>query len=279
MAQTVALPISQFFSSTPIEEVPRLAISIEALDKCGKTHYAIMTAPDPIAVVSNDPGTAAVVAKARDAKRKIEYMDLTYPAPEPGVKSREQINAAEWAAWVAAWEKFKNSQRAIIADKKIRTVVWDTASDIWHLAELAIFGKLQGNARQDLRTTLNADFTKVYWDLYKLRPDLNIILIHKQKKRYTKNSKGEADWDGGYELDGFSRINYAVDMTVKLGWDKVRKDFYSEVDGDKATRFGTDLVGRRWYSKPFSGEGNSSFVDLALEVFPNTIDTPEIWGL
>lgn len=266
-------------------EIPRLAIALDGQDKCGKTHWALHTAPDPICLITNDPGTLHVAHKAlRTAvdgarPRRIPYiLEVPYEF-EPSkllVRSAKDISTAQHQEWIRQWKQFKDANRAIAHQDPthlIRTVIWDQATDFWHLAELAHFGKLRGNARIDLRTELNADFSGVFWDLYKHRPDLNIILIHRSKKEYAPNSKGEDAPTGKLERDGYSRIGYAVDISLRAGWDGKAKKFYTGVDAGQASRFGPQFSGKRWYGD------DSHFANLALEVFPDTETTPDWWGL
>jgi hypothetical protein len=265
------------FSSASALRVPRLAVSLEATDKCGKTYWALMTAPDPVCVISNDIGTASIVALARKAGRRIYTMDLSVPPPPPNVKSHTAINQADWDEWKKAWDKHKSAVDAIIAEKSIRTLVDDTETEVWHLAELAYFGKLQGNQNLDVRTKLNADYQRVFWKLYNERPDLNIILIHKQGKEYKKEGAGkQADWTGGYEIKGYSGIGFLVDASLIMKWDTIRKDFCIRF-ADKAMRYGNpfELVGKSWYSR----DEDYGFGYIAMEVFPETQETPEYWGL
>lgn len=278
--------LSSFF--TPPDKanttVPRLAISLEALDKCGKSHWALMTAPDPIAIVVINDNTL-VYGKAIRAGRKVHLLELQYQEPNPAVKAAVEVDKEQHKLWIQEWLKLKNSMRAVIADKSIRTVIWDTATEVWHLAELAHFGKLRGNARIDIRTELNSDYSGVFWNLYKQREDLNIILIHRAKKQYEpitdvngkvmldKNGDPKTEWNGKYERDGFSRTGFNVDITLRAGWSGQRKSFYTHIDENQATRYGGHLSGKTWYGE------DSGFANLALEVFPETEATPEIWGL
>ena len=279
-------PLSSYFS-TPTQApktIPRLAVSIDALDKCGKSHWALYTPPDPIAlVVAND--NIHVYQKAVKDGRRIHLMQLEYPSPDPAIMAASQVDKGEHAAQIKEWLRFKSGMNAVKADRSIRTVVWDTATELWHLAELAHFGKLRGNARIDVRTELNADFTKVFWSLYKDRPDLNIILIHRAKKQYEpeldaaghklKDNKGndKTEWNGKYERAGFGNIGFAVDLSLQAGWDGTKKSFYTRIDPNQATRYGTSLTGQTWYGE------DSGFVNLALQIFPETESTPEWWGL
>lgn len=280
------VPLNDFFldPSKANKPTPRLAISIEALDKCGKTHWALNTTPDPIAyTLIND--NSHVYEKAVSKGRRIHKMELSYPEPNPAIKSAAQVDQKEHAAWVQEWLRFKKGNAAVIADKSIRTVVWDTATELWHLAELAHFGKLTGNARIDIRTALNADYSAQFWNLYKQRPDLNIILIHRHKKQYVPlldatgkvmtDDKGNAktEWNGKYERAGYNMTGFNVDITLQAGWDSNKRCFFTHIDSGQATRYGYNLTGKTWYGD------DSGFANLGLEVFPETEDTPEVWGL
>lgn len=270
--------LAKYFNSQSPAIVPRLAISLEATDKCGKTHWALHTAPDPICVVSNDPGTEAIVRKARAAGKTIYHRHLEIPTPPPESKARTTINVKDWDEWRTTWTLVKEMEEAVIADKSIRTYVTDTETERWHLAELAYFGKLQGNANPDVRTKLNADYQQAFWRMYNSRPDLNMILIHKQGKEYKKGPDGKsADWTGQYEIKGFSGIGFMVDMSLRMGWNATLKSFYVEVPGHKTMRHGDPftLSGKQWWSK----DGDYDFGYIAMEVWPETEDRPEVWGL
>jgi hypothetical protein len=278
--------IGEFFvhPDQATKTIPRLAVSLEAMDKCGKSHWALHTSPDPIAhVVIND--NILVYQKAVAAGKRIHLMELKYPEPNPAVKAAADIDQKEHQAWILEWVRFKKGMAAVIADKTIRTVVWDTATELWHLAELAHFGKLSGNARIDKRTLLNNDYSAQFWNLYKQRPDLNIILIHRHKKQYVPlvdaggkvmtDDKGNAktEWNGKYERSGYNMTGFNVDMTLQCGWDGNKRSFYTRIDSAQATRFGSNLTGVTWYGE------DSGFANLAMEVFPETQETPEYWGV
>lgn len=279
--------LSTFFThpSKARPSVPRLAVSLEALDKCGKSHWAINTTPDPVALIVVNDNTY-VYDKAIKAGRKVHLMEVSFPDPNMAVRKSSDVNDAQHKIWIDEWVRFKNGMKAVVADKSIRTVVWDTASELWHLAELAHFGKLTGNARIDLRTILNDDYSKVFWSAYKQRPDLNMVLIHRHKKQYVplldatgkvvmddNGKSAKTEWNGKYERIGYNQTGFNVDITLQCGWDGNRKCFFTRIDQHQATRYGGELTGKTWYGD------DSGFANLALEVFPETEMTPEIWGL
>jgi hypothetical protein len=257
----------QFFTSKPSRpQVPRLVVNVDGLDKCGKTYYAIMTTPGPVAVVYHDPGTATVIAKARAAGRIIHEMAIDWEIPDPNIVAAANVDKMEHQNWYNAWDKLKKAHQAIIANPSIRTLVWDTATEV-----------------KNLCGTMNADFTKLFWDLYNKRPDLNMLFIHKVGKQYIKgaNPNAPSEWTGGYDRKGYSDIGYMADMSLWCGWDKVWKNFYTCLDDRQATRFGAELISKKWFvggGAREGGHGESAFWNLAMEVFPETMLTPEVWG-
>lgn len=273
-----------------LKVIPRLAISLEANEKCGKTHWALMTAPEPIAVVTNDPGTAIVLDKALRAGRRIPYIiRQEWDKADRAVVSANQIDKSEQEQAKKEWSKFSSAVDWLAEGgpeaKAVKTLVIDNGTDLAQLCEQMIFGKLRGNARIDFRADYNDAMTRWFGRLYNERQDLNIIMIHKLKKQYVGAGE-KKDWNGKFERQGFNQVGYLVDMAVRCGWDPSRKDFYTELDPEQNTRFGSEQLGRKFYSKPYnipdaSGrpEEPSGFITLAMNVFPETALTPEVWGL
>jgi len=270
--------LDQYFALPGSSVYPRLVLSLDGLDKEGKTHYALMTTPTPVRVISNDTGTEIVAQKARAKGRDVKVMYLDVPEPDPKVTAARDVDAEDLERWKKEWQRAKAALSAIGRDKTVKTLAVDTAGKLWSLCLLSHFGKMK-KIPQHLREEPNSEFYKMLWDLYKSRQDLNIILLHLMKKRYSPNAKGDQEWDGGYERSGWNQIGGYVDMTVRAGWDGSKnyatgqaKGFYTEVDNTRATRFGSHLSGRRWYGE------QSTFWNLGMEVFPETEMTPEVWG-
>ena len=279
----LAKGIEEFFPAPTIlaDDPPRLAISLDGLEKRGKTYYALMTTPEPIAVISNDPGTKARVQDALKAKRNIAgVMDIMYETPDPKIIAAAKVDQAEHDNWKKAWTKYKDAIHRVIDDRKIRTLVTDTETGMYQLAQLAVFGKARANARKDLWAELNAEYDKIFWDLYKGRPDLNICLIHQNKKQYAANSKGDEVWNKKYERAGHKTTGFHVDLSLRFEWDPVMRNFYTEIDTESPIRYMNNrekLIGKRWYAD--DDKDPSGFGYLAMTVFPDTELTPECWGL
>ncbi len=264
--------LEQFFALPGTFIVPRLAISLDGPDKTGKTHYALMTPPAPVRVISNDPGTEVVAQKARKAGRDVKVMYVDMPDPDPSVTRASDVDKEDLERWRAGRNKVKDVCSLILQDKKVRTLVVDTGGKLWDLFLLAHFGKMK-KITEVLREEPNSEFHKMLWDMYKGREELNMIFIHHVKKQYAPNGAGKAEWNGGWERQGWNRMGAFVDMSVRTGWDGNYKNYFSELDSTQSTRYGSHLCGKKWYG------AESSFATLGFECFPETELTPEVWGL
>jgi hypothetical protein len=270
--QSKPTELDQFFALPGTSIYPRLVLSLDALDKEGKTHYALMTTPTPVRVISNDTGTEIIAQKARALGRDVKVMYLDMPNPDPKVTAARDVDVEDLTQWRKEWDRAQSAIAAIGRDKTVKTLAIDTCGKLWNLCLLAHFGKMK-KIPQHLREEPNSAFYKMLWDLYKSREDLNIILLHLMKKQYSPNAKGDQEWNGGYERSGWNQIGGFVDLTLRSGWDGTRRMFYTEVDSSRATRFGSELSGKRWYGN------ENTFWNLGMEIFPKTESTPEVWGL
>jgi len=272
--------LDQFFALPGLSIYPRLVLSLDGLEE-GKTHYALITPPTPVRVISNDTGTEVIAQKARSLGRDVKVMYLDIPDPNPSVTRGRDVDTEDLSRWQGEWTRAKAAISAIGRDRAVKTLVIDTASKLWNLCLLSHFGKMK-KIPQHLREEPNSEFYKMLWDLYKSREDLNMILLHLVKKRYVPSLKPgiDAEWDGTYERQGWRDIGAFADISLRAGWDGNKNPFtgkangfYTEVDASRATRFGVELSGRRWYGN------ENSFWNLGMEVFPQTESTPEVWGL
>lgn len=257
------------------EDPPRLAASLDGRDKRGKTHWAIMTCPQPMAVVTNDTGTEAMIQKALRAGRKVNgVFTVNYETPDPKVIATAKVDQAQWDIWKKEWARYKEGIYRVIDDKKIKTLIKDTETGIYDLAQLAVFGKLKSNARKDLWSELNSEYIKIFWDLYKGRPDLNILMIHKAKKEYGADDKPT----GKFERAGHKDVGFQVDVSVNFEWSAVMRDFYTEIAPGQPLRYMDNrdkLIGAQWYA--LDDKAPSSFPVLAETIFPQTALDPGYW--
>jgi hypothetical protein len=267
----------------PVSIEPRLAVCLEGHEKTGKSHWAINTTPDPVTVITMDTGSDAVIQKARAAGKRVGVMRLEFEDPDPRIIRRDDVDSKKQAHWQTVWKKAVSAFSALANEpqgpNRTRTLVIDTGSDLNRLMTLAYFGKSRGNISVEIRQVMNSEFHSLFYNLYRNRPDLNMVWIHKLTKVYVRNGK-EVTWDGkSWERSGHNNIGYFCDVTVQTGWDMVQRDFYTEIPMGQPFRYAdlnNNLVGKRWYS---SGQYPSAFWNMAMEIFPETEATPELWGV
>ena len=236
----------EFIKSQDRTSYPRIIVSVSGLEKQGKSHFAL-TAPGPIAMFSTDIGEEGVVEKFEESK-DIWVKDV----------ARIDEDAAEQAP--AEWDKFKNAYLDCLKGKEVRTIILDTATEIWELLRMARFGRLT-RVMPYQYGPVNAEYRAMIREAYKW--DKNLILLHKMKAQYI-NDKRTGEW----ERAGFGDTGFLVQVNAQVYR-------YSPDDGGefcfwvKDCRQNPDLAG-----EVFEGEGNS-FQMVAMNVLPNV--DPSEW--
>lgn len=256
-----SLASAGFSVPTPKVVVPRMSIATRAPTKCGKSHWAIMTTPEPVAVIALDPGTQQIISQAVNQGRQLI------------VKGIDHSRKNDQATAKLLWQEFRTACKSVAQNKAIRTLVIDTGTEVWEMLRLAEFGKLT-QVKGIHYGGINADYSSFIDELYYLRPDLNFIYVHKAKKDYVDDK-----WDGrSMALNGFEGIDYLVDISLSHYFinKKAGGPSFGFVTNDNtATRFGPDFAGLK-----FEG-AECSFIDLALWIYTEKNDAigsdPTYW--
>lgn len=269
MAVKKADPLEEFGFTfeRDLSRFRRLALATVGGEKSGKSHFAIMTAPDPLAVVSLDAGTDEIVDKARAAGRRVYHYPIRVPRPKVIAGQEEQ--KVQQKIYGPLWDKYARAWEAIAAAKHLRTAIADTFTEAYELARLAYFGKL-AQVKPQHYVEVNAEFRNLVKGTYDERPDLNLIYIHKTKKEYREGSKGDSNWTGRYEQAGFGDTNYIVDLIVRHGYDVANRCFTVTVPktADNCNcRFGDHMVG---FELPGDADLPVDFATLAMEAVPGS---------
>lgn len=226
--------------------LPRLIISISGMEKCGKTHFSL-TAPGPIAVFSCDIGEEGVVDKFTKDK-EIFIMNI----------DRIDEDAAEQAP--KEYTRFKSAYLDMLRGNEVKTIVLDTATEIWELLRMARFGRLT-QVMPYQYGPVNAEYRALIREAYNW--DKNLILLHKMKAQYINDKR-----TGEYERAGFSDTGFLVQVNAQIYR-------YSPADGGefvlwvKDCRQNPDLAGEE-----FEGP-MASFPMLAGMIVPDV--DPEVW--
>lgn len=172
----------------------RIILSISGLEKQGKTHFAL-TAPGPIAYFSTDIGDEGVVEKFIDDK-EVWMMNI----------DKVDDDHAEQAP--KEYARFKEGYLAMLRGKEVKTIVFDTATEIWELLRMARFGRLT-QVMPYQYGPVNAEYRALIREAYNW--DKNLILLHKMKAQYI-NDKRTGEW----ERSGFSDTGFLVQVNAQV---------------------------------------------------------------
>jgi hypothetical protein len=170
----------------------RMIVSVCGLEKQGKTHFAL-TAPGPIAYFNADIGMEGVVGKFISAKQ---------------VLVKEVFVPTDKDKAMVVVDGFRAAYKAVLASRKIRSIVWDTATELWELLRVARFGKLT-QVMPLMYGPVNAEYRGWLRDAYD--SDKNLILLHKMKPVYV-NDKRTAE----YDRSGFSDTGFLVQVNAQV---------------------------------------------------------------
>ena len=255
-AITTALAKAGFIQPSSVIH-PRLFVCSTAIPKRGKSHWAVH-APDPVAVIAFDNGTELVAKKARAKGRRIWLANFRLKKQE---EYKNETDAKR--AWKEDWKRFETAIEQIVADKRFRTLVVDTGDAAWELRMLEYFGtnqpKMAKNERYSEWGECNSGFRRIIMDAYDKRDDLNMIWIHKTKKEYGQNTKGEDSWTGKYERAGFKDMSFLADVNIEHYFDTESREFGIRILDSRENM--TEVIGME-----LTGE-LCTFGELALQVF------------
>jgi len=181
----------------------RMIVSSSARDKRGKTHWALATTPEPIAFIDMDIGTEGLLNREPFRNRKIIRKSFN-------LRKRKNLEGEKMTKTEVEeeWHDVSSTLRAVVVNPIIRTLVVDTATDLWELARLAHLGKLT-QVLPHHYGPVNKEFSDIIQLAYN-RNDLNVVYIHKQKKLY-KDDK----WKGMYEMQGMSNVPFLVQVNIE----------------------------------------------------------------
>ena len=182
----------------------RALLSICGREKQGKTHFAL-TAPGPIALIDMDIGTEGVIEKFTD--KEIYYLD--FKPPEDKVLAETD------------WERLVEGVTTVLEHDEIRTLIWDTATEGWELLRMARFGKLS-QVMPHQYGPVNAEWRRLIRKAYD--SDVNLILLHKMKKKYVNDK-----WNGTYERSGFADIGFLAQCNAEVSRDTETGEFRCHV--------------------------------------------------
>lgn len=188
----------------------RLVIALDGLEKEGKTHFSL-SGQGPIAYLGSDIGDEGVVEKFQTSKL-IHRADYGVSIPKNGdIEQTMKLILPEWERMVTDYKLALSMAKV----GKVRTIVWDTASEFWEMLRLARFGKLT-QVMPHHYTGLNTEYRNLVREVF--NTPANLILLHKLKKEWLNDPlTGKGNKTGAYERAGYSDTGFLVQVNA-LAW-------------------------------------------------------------
>src|SRR3990167_2124209 len=237
----------------------RLICNLQSVRKsAGKTRFAF-TAPKPIGYISveigGEEGAAdEFIPSGAESCDDIHIVRIrmkspVYPDPadfgtdKDGLKKfDEAVSAAVQAAAEPAYNKFYNAYAASVAN--MRSTVIDTGTDLYQLARLANFGRLE-KIPQLAYAQVKREFAKMVDDAFS-QPGHNLIWIHHMKDRgaMVTDDRGREKWQatGVYEMDGCNTVLDKVQANIEFWREDLSED---DPETGLKVRFWAEVVDSR----------------------------------
>lgn len=249
---------------------------IEGEESSGKSALAL-DGPGPFAYYGIDAGAKRAVRRARNAGKEVHATYVPFDVPRFVPKQEKDF-------WLARAKKVKEdiylpyaeAWEAGIDSSHIRTMIQDTATDIYELHQTAEFGKLQQNS-QLAYGPIKAE----YMGMVKRarRAGKLVILIHQlgpeYKKTLDQNGNEKSEKTGRLLRLGMNKAHYLADAIVRTH--RIHPVL------DKKTR--EETKPGRWETEIILAKNNTeangmiledpSFLDLMALLDPDT--DPAFW--
>ncbi len=238
------------FVAAKVKKEKRLVVSVEGLQKEGKTSLAL-SAPGPIALLNLDTGLEGVVDKFIGKKKiyvaEFKYLDAVYDTMKPDEKQ-----SAFRKMWKRVWDTYMDALKS----KDIRSIVVDTFTEAYELQRLAAFGKLT-NVMPVQYGPVNAELKEmVKRALYN---DKNVIYLNRMRDVYKENKKGMEVRTGEVERAGWGKLGYEVQVCLRSYKDEDGMFGVRVVD----CRHKTELEGEEY----MIGDMYEGFKEVAMEIW------------
>jgi hypothetical protein len=197
----------------------RLIASVDGLEKQGKDHFAL-TAPGPICIISTDNGLDGVVQKFQEEK-EIYIAEYRVTLAATGMKKRTLEDMQELAnACDKIWSNIMRDYNDAM-ESGARTVIVDTATELWEVLRMARFGKL-AQVKPHHYAPVNAEFDGFIKDAYG-HQGVNLLLLHKLTEEWKDGADGQGRRTGEYKRSGFKGVAFAVQVNAAVWRDPEEK--------------------------------------------------------
>lgn len=231
----------------------------------GKSHL-LLTAPDPIwvAVFSDPGGISRLVKQSPEFRKKdIRWREYAFnPAAYPA--GEERAKAAK-----DALAEFREDYATAL--KHARTIGWDKEDQVWEMLRYASLNSFTGKPANYYE--LNLEYAN--WFHEAADAGVNLGVIRGLKEKWGTNDRGTPVSTGEFTVRGQKEVSEKVLVVLDHYWDEDARQFTTRIGTkeDPKCRVGPaqELIGQE-----FPG---LDFATLAFSLYPETIDTPDVWGL
>jgi hypothetical protein len=247
--------------------MPRAAsvvMTVAGVEGTGKTTWAL-TAPKPLLYMGTDFGTDGVIQKAKG--------QIIRPREKDGSPKEYRVNIPhDLRAFVDRQETDKEREKregalanyihdnfylpfradytaAIKAG--VRSVVWDTALEVWEYVRLSVYGRGATN-RNDLRTEANSKMK----ELIRLAnvSNVNLIMVNRLKNKWESYYQGnDIKWreTAEQEMQGFDKAPELVALSLWAKMTPVSGDVPNFEVTVKKCRDRAEFVGQTFPALPW----------------------------
>jgi hypothetical protein len=202
-----------------------VVLSVEGLDKSGKTHFAF-TAPGPICYISTDWGDEGVIQKFPN-KQIIRPIAGDLKLDIPAALDRSDPTVIQ-PCFKKAVDRFVTEYRKAI-ELGVRTIILDKGSELWEWIRLAHYGR-QSTNRNDYITTANA----FYRDLVREAnlAGINLIIINEVKalwESYNEDGKVKFRKTDKFESSGNEKDPQLVIARLRMTFVEPQMNLKGEI--------------------------------------------------
>ena len=201
--------IEQYFQQPKFQRLRRLIVSVEGIQKVGKTTLALTSAMlGPVAILDYDFGLQDMAVSAREVFPDID-LSRVWHLPLGAPTSMLLAQDVTQEEYKEAWKKATGAYYSALADPRIVTIVIDTGTEFWEACRLSHFNKLEKVWPMTSYAAPNGEMRKILRDA--VESTKNLILIHRYKDEYVNDNR-----TGNQVFAGFKEIPGLVQMVVKL---------------------------------------------------------------
>lgn len=168
------------FEAAALTLPKRVIMGVYGPESSGKTRLA-MTAPGPIAYLLTDFG-GEQTARQFQSQKQIWIKRVVMHKSQAVGGSEKDVQAY----FKDVWADFRAAHLACL-DSGAKTIVWDSASEVWQLLRLATFGKLS-KVMPHQYDAANAEYLGLLNEV-KHNSSANFILLHKVKDEYKNDAR------------------------------------------------------------------------------------------